>query len=61
MTDLLRTAKSGSDWIEAQLRAFNIIVEFQDAATFFGVDPLPQPAVAGEFVNHLTRGVSCQS
>jgi hypothetical protein len=31
-----------------------IIVEYQDAATFFGVNPLPQPAVAGELLNHLT-------
>ena len=51
MANLLRTAKSGSDWSEAELHAYNIVVELQDAATFFGVDPLPQPAVADELLN----------
>ena len=55
MADISRTAKSGSDWTVAELRAYNITVEFQDAATFFGVNPLPQPAVAGELLNHLTH------
>ncbi|KAN0133232.1 hypothetical protein V8E53_008956 [Lactarius tabidus] len=54
MANCPRTAKSGSDWTDAELHAYNIIVEYQDAATFFGVNPLPQPAVAGELLNHLT-------
>lgn len=54
MANVSRTAKSGSDWTFAELRAYNIIVECQDAATFFGVNPLPHPAVAGELLNHLT-------
>jgi hypothetical protein len=54
MANVPRTPKSGSDWTDAELHAYNIIVEYQDAATFFGVDPLPQPAVAGELLNRLT-------
>ena len=50
-TNLLRTPKTGSDWSEIELHAYNIIVELQDATTFFGVDPLPQPAVADEPLN----------
>ncbi|KAJ2916085.1 hypothetical protein MD484_g4318, partial [Candolleomyces efflorescens] len=48
MADLLRTAKSGRDWGIIELAAYNIEIQFQDAATFFGVDPLPAPAVANE-------------
>ncbi|KIL56144.1 hypothetical protein M378DRAFT_540003 [Amanita muscaria Koide BX008] len=52
MANLLRTAKSGTDWSQVELHAYNIIVELQDAVTFFGVNPLPQPAVAGELLNN---------
>ena len=48
MANISRTAKSGNDWSAADLSAYNITVEYQDAATFFGVDPLPQPAVVGD-------------
>jgi hypothetical protein len=41
MTAFLRSPKSGSDWGPNELLAYNINVQFQDAATFFGVDPLP--------------------
>ncbi|KAF8817284.1 hypothetical protein BYT27DRAFT_7227904 [Phlegmacium glaucopus] len=53
MANLLRTAKSGSDWSQIELYAYNIVVELQDAATFFGVNPLPQPAVASELMNNV--------
>lgn len=53
MANLLRTAKSGSDWGQAELHAYNIVVEFQDAPTFFGVNPLPQPAVAAELLDNI--------
>ena len=53
MANLLRTAKSGSDWSEAELHAYNIVVELQDAVTFFGVNPLPQPVVAVELLNNV--------
>ena len=54
MANLLRMAKSGSDWTAVQFCAYNIIVELQDVPTFFGVDPLPQVAVAGELLKHVT-------
>ncbi|KAJ4465181.1 hypothetical protein C8J55DRAFT_441351 [Lentinula edodes] len=53
MANLLRSAKSSSDWTQNELRAYNITVQWQDAATFFGVDPLPQPAVAQEVLTTL--------
>ena len=34
MANISRTAKSGNDWSEADLRAYNIVVKYQDAATF---------------------------
>ncbi|KAG6379550.1 hypothetical protein JVT61DRAFT_10049 [Boletus reticuloceps] len=42
MTNLVRSAKSGNGWTQSDLRAYNIKVVYQDAATFFG-GPLPQP------------------
>ncbi|KAJ3903503.1 hypothetical protein F5879DRAFT_786368, partial [Lentinula edodes] len=50
---LIRSAKSGSDWTQNEFRAYNITVQLQDAAIFFGVDPLPQPAVAQEVLTTL--------
>ncbi|KAH9989556.1 hypothetical protein BJV77DRAFT_1129662, partial [Russula vinacea] len=50
---LLRSAKSGSDWGPNELVAYNIDIQFQDAANFFGVNPLPQPAVANEVLTRL--------
>ncbi|KAF8343594.1 hypothetical protein F5887DRAFT_1283444 [Amanita rubescens] len=44
MTELIRSAKFGSDWTSHELAAYNIVVEYQaDAATFFGTPNLPQP------------------
>ncbi|KZP02904.1 hypothetical protein FIBSPDRAFT_808267 [Athelia psychrophila] len=48
MANLLRSAKSGNDWTLKELVAYNITVQLQDATTFFGVNPLPQPTVAQE-------------
>ena len=53
MANLLRTAKSGNYRSQVELCAYNIFVEFQDAATFFSVNPLPQPAVADELLNNV--------
>jgi len=39
MANLLRTAKSGSDWTRAELDAYNIAIVPQTKAEFFG--PLP--------------------
>ena len=48
MTNLLRSAKSGSDWTENDLDAYNIQVELQDAAPFFQVDLMSSPSVDEE-------------
>ena len=53
MANLLRTAKSGNYRSQVELCAYNIFGEFQDAATFFSVNPLPQPAVADELLNNV--------
>lgn len=53
MANLLRTAKPGSNWGPSELAAYSIVVEFQDAPTFFGTDPLPRPAVADEILNNV--------
>ncbi|KAK0468586.1 hypothetical protein IW261DRAFT_1372952 [Armillaria novae-zelandiae] len=53
MANLLRTAKSGRDWGRSELRAYNIAVEYQGAATFFGNNPLPQPTVAAEVLHNV--------
>ena len=48
MANIIRTSKSGSDWTPNDLLAYNIRVEYQDSATFFGVPVLPQPQVDNE-------------
>jgi hypothetical protein len=44
MANIIRTAKSGSDWTINELDAYNIQIVFQDSATFFGQAQLPLPA-----------------
>lgn len=36
MANLIRSAKSGSDWLSNELLAYNITVQIQDATEFFG-------------------------
>jgi hypothetical protein len=43
MTDLIRSAKSGNEWTGNETRAYNIIVKFEDAQTFFGLKPTRMP------------------
>lgn len=45
MANLIRSAKSGSDWTINELDAYNIVVTVQDVATFFGNPILLQPSV----------------
>ncbi|OBZ78038.1 hypothetical protein A0H81_01843 [Grifola frondosa] len=45
MAQLIRSAKSGSDWTNNELNAYNISVVYQDAATFFETPNLPQPTI----------------
>ena len=53
MANLIRNAKSGSHWTHNELKAYNIIVDYQDAATFFG-QPLPNPPVHPDLLNYLS-------
>jgi len=46
MANLIRSAKSGSDWTQNDLRAFNITIQRVDSTVFFGSPDLPQPAVS---------------
>jgi hypothetical protein len=50
MADLVRSAKSASDWTRAELDAYNIGVVSQDASAFFGVHSLPHPTVDQELL-----------
>ncbi|KAI0349979.1 hypothetical protein OH77DRAFT_1431462 [Trametes cingulata] len=52
MATLRRSAKSASDWTDNDLDAYNIHIQLEDAATFFGQDNLPLPSVDQEL---LTR------
>jgi hypothetical protein len=51
MANLIRFAKSGSDWTRGDLDAYNIHVHVEDTATFFGIPDLPQPQVDPEILN----------
>lgn len=48
MAHIPRVPKSGREWTANELAAYNIRVELQDAATFFGVPRLPAPVVTPE-------------
>jgi hypothetical protein len=45
MSQLIRSAKSASDWTVNELRAYNITIVYQDTATFFETPNLPLPAI----------------
>ena len=53
MANLIRRAKSGSDWTDNDLAAYNITVVGQDTATFFCRPASPQPALNPELLTHL--------
>ncbi|KAF8521946.1 hypothetical protein BU17DRAFT_75382 [Hysterangium stoloniferum] len=50
MANLIRSAKSASDWTKAELDAYNINLVKQDAATFFETPNLPQCTVNEEIL-----------
>lgn len=50
MANLIRTAKSGTDWTIIDLEAYNIVMKLEDAHTFFGLDELPPPSVDQELL-----------
>jgi len=53
MDSLIRSAKSGNDWTEDDLRAYNIQIQCEDVATFFGDPSLPLPEVDEEILTTL--------
>ncbi|KAF8905180.1 hypothetical protein CPB84DRAFT_1676753 [Gymnopilus junonius] len=53
MAQLIRSAKSGSDWTSNELAAYNITVVYQDAATFFEMPNLPQPSINSNVLTTL--------
>ncbi|KIJ31389.1 hypothetical protein M422DRAFT_185989 [Sphaerobolus stellatus SS14] len=53
MANLIRSAKSGSDWTKNELFAFNIAVVNQDVATFFGDPNLPASTIDPIILNNL--------
>lgn len=53
MANLIRSAKSGSDWRQNELVAFNITIQNVDVQTFFGVAQLPQTTVSTVILNNV--------
>ncbi|KAF8581583.1 hypothetical protein K439DRAFT_216445 [Ramaria rubella] len=54
MANIIRSAKSGSDWTVNELDAYNITIVAQNSATFFGNDVLPLPAHHRDLIEKLT-------
>jgi hypothetical protein len=53
MANIIRSAKSGSDWTINEIKAYNIVVTLhQDVATFFGHPIRPQPSVHPVILNN---------
>ena len=53
MANLIRSAKSGSDWTINELLAFNIQVVPTNATVFFGDSELPQPSISPAILANL--------
>jgi hypothetical protein len=54
MTNFIIAPKSGSQWTDVELEAFNIQIENQTSADFFGVDPLPAANVPDAILNTIS-------
>ena len=54
MTNIIRSAKPSGEWTNVELRAYNITIVAQNAATFFGQPVLPQSTLNPEFLTNLT-------
>jgi len=50
MANIIRSAKSGSDWTSSELYSYNIRVDIRDIQTFFGLPALPPPTVDPELL-----------
>jgi hypothetical protein len=55
MANIILSAKSGSDWTDNELTAFNIQVDSVDAATFFNMAQLPDPLVSNTILTSESR------
>ena len=53
MDSFIRSAKSGNYWTEDDLQAYNIQIQSEDVATFFGDPNLPLPEVDEEILTTL--------
>ncbi|KAH9034192.1 hypothetical protein EDB85DRAFT_1022260 [Lactarius pseudohatsudake] len=60
MANLVRSAKSGSDWKYSDLDFYNIQIRTVHTQEFFGVPHLPAPAVNPIILNHLSAPVGLQ-
>ncbi|KAJ7790611.1 hypothetical protein B0H14DRAFT_2939062 [Mycena olivaceomarginata] len=54
MSQIILSAKSGSDWTDNELHALNITISALDPTSFFGA-PLPAPTVDPILLNNLKR------
>ena len=55
IAQLIRSAKSGSDWTDNELFAFNIVIQDVDVATFFGAPQLPLTTVSPIILNNVLQ------
>jgi hypothetical protein len=55
MESLLRSAKSGSDWSDYELLAFNIRVADASVPAFFNTAELPPPTVSATILNNMDK------
>jgi hypothetical protein len=61
MANLIRLAKSASDWTSNDLEAYNIHIVYQDVQQFFGLaadDDVPFPEVDDDFLNAVNVGAA---
>ncbi|KAF8904770.1 hypothetical protein CPB84DRAFT_656135 [Gymnopilus junonius] len=54
MASIIRSAKSGNEWTEIEMEAYNIKLAFQDTQAFFGEIPFSFPAVDREVLTAPT-------
>ncbi|KAF9513411.1 hypothetical protein BS47DRAFT_1344198 [Hydnum rufescens UP504] len=60
MANLIRSAKSGSDWTLNELDSYHISLYQVDPLTFFGAPELPQPLVDQELLSNINAGAMQQ-
>ncbi|KAF8336529.1 uncharacterized protein EI90DRAFT_3119778 [Cantharellus anzutake] len=53
MANIVRSAKSGSDWTRSELDSYHITIHQVDHLLFFGLQELPQPVIDQELLNIL--------